>query len=142
LNSVELLFQITGGIGFNPVYDIFYGVDVTTDEVVAYDTNSYQVIERFDIGEDAHGGGIFGDGIMSFSGDGSKLFLSTPTGIRMLNVSSHLRGDVDRDGDVDFDDIGPFIAVLQAGHSQAEADCDGSTVVDFGDIAAFIAILQ
>ena len=46
------------------------------------------------------------------------------------------------DGDVDFDDIGPFIAALQAGVFQAEADCDCSTVVDFADIPAFIAILQ
>ena len=53
-----------------------------------------------------------------------------------------LKGDVDLDGDVDFDDIGPFIAVLQSGVFQAEADCDCSTVVDFGDIPSFIAILQ
>ena len=53
-----------------------------------------------------------------------------------------LKGDVDLDGDIDFGDVGPFIAVLQAGDFQAEADCDCSTVVDFGDISAFIAILQ
>ena len=53
-----------------------------------------------------------------------------------------LKGDVDTDGDVDFDDIVPFIAVLQAGVFQAEADCDCNTVVDFADIPAFIAILQ
>jgi len=53
-----------------------------------------------------------------------------------------LKGDVDLDGDVDFNDIVPFIAVLQAGVFQAQADCDCSTVVDFGDIPAFITILQ
>jgi len=53
-----------------------------------------------------------------------------------------IKGDVDMSGIVDFGDIAPFIAVLQAGGSQAEADtnCDG--MVDFGDIAPFIAILQ
>jgi len=141
-NSIESLTEITGGVGFNPVHDIFYGVDVNADEVVAYDTNSYQVIERFDIGEDVTGGNTFDDGVMSFSGDGSKLFLSTPTGIRMLTVVSVLKGDVDRDGDVDFDDMGAFIAVLQAGDFQAEADCDCSSIVDFGDVPAFIAALQ
>ena len=53
-----------------------------------------------------------------------------------------LKGDVDMDGDVDFNDIAPFIAVLQGGVFQIEADCDCSTVVDFADIPAFIAILQ
>ena len=53
-----------------------------------------------------------------------------------------LKGDVDLSGVVDFGDIGPFIAVLQGGMFQAEADCDCSLQVDFGDIPAFIAILQ
>ena len=53
-----------------------------------------------------------------------------------------IKGDVNMSGMVDFADIGPFIAVLQGGMFQAEADCDCSTVVDFGDIPAFIAILQ
>lgn len=55
---------------------------------------------------------------------------------------SALKGDVDMDGDVDFDDIPPFIAVLQSGDFQAEVDCDCSGGVDFADIPAFIAILQ
>ena len=53
-----------------------------------------------------------------------------------------LKGDVNLSGMVDFSDIAPFIAVLQGGMFQAEADCDCSTVVDFSDIPAFIAILQ
>ena len=56
--------------------------------------------------------------------------------------SSMLKGDVDMDGDIDFSDIAPFIAVLQSGVFQAEADCDCNTVVDFADIPAFIDILQ
>jgi hypothetical protein len=53
-----------------------------------------------------------------------------------------LKGDVNLDGAVDFDDIPAFITVLQSGVFQAEADCDCSTVVDFSDIPAFISILQ
>jgi hypothetical protein len=53
-----------------------------------------------------------------------------------------IKGDVDQDGDVDFDDIPAFITVLQSGMFQAEADCDCSGLVDFADIPAFIAILQ
>ena len=57
-------------------------------------------------------------------------------------MSDVLKGDVDLSGVVDFGDIGPFIAVLQGGMFQAEADCDCSLMVDFGDIPVFIAILQ
>ena len=57
-------------------------------------------------------------------------------------VPDVLKGDVDMDGGVDFADIPPFIAVLQSGVFQAEADADCSTIVDFSDIPAFIAILQ
>ena len=52
-----------------------------------------------------------------------------------------LKGDVDTDGDVDFDDIVPFIAVLQAGVLQAEADCSCNGSVGFEDIAPFVDIL-
>ena len=57
-------------------------------------------------------------------------------------ASAVLKGDVDMDGAVGFSDIVPFVAVLQSGVFQAEADCDCSTVVDFADIPAFINILQ
>ena len=51
-------------------------------------------------------------------------------------------GDVNRDGMVDFSDIPAFIAVLQAGNFQFEADADGNGVVDFSDIPAFIDLLE
>ena len=57
-------------------------------------------------------------------------------------VANVLKGDVNLSGMVDFSDIAPFIAVLQGGMFQAEADCDCSLEVDFADIPAFIAILQ
>ena len=50
-------------------------------------------------------------------------------------------GDVNQDGDVNFLDISPFIAVLQAGDFQVEADVDESGAVDFQDIPAFIQVL-
>ena len=45
-------------------------------------------------------------------------------------------------GGVSFGDIAAFIAVLQSGIFQAEADINQDGVVDFGDILGFIAILQ
>lgn len=52
-----------------------------------------------------------------------------------------LLGDVDMNGVVDFLDIPPFIAILQAGTFTVEADCNEDGVVDFADIAQFINIL-
>ena len=95
-NSVELLGNLTGGFGFSPVFDIFYAVDVNTDEIIAFDTNSFAEIERFAIGEDVTGGGTFNDGVMSFSGNGERLFLSTPAGIRMISVAAPSAVLVDR----------------------------------------------
>jgi len=65
--------------------------------------------------------GDFGDEyITEFQFDADSFTLAT---------TAVLKGDVDMDGDVDFLDVGPFIAVLQAGSFQAEADtdCNGPT---------------
>jgi len=51
-------------------------------------------------------------------------------------------GDVNIDGVVNFSDITPFIAVLQSGEFQAEADVDLNLEVNFADIAPFIDILS
>ena len=90
-------------------------------------------------------GDINGDGVDDFVvGAGVRIGFTGDGYVRVFvsQITPLLKGDVDLDGDVDFDDIGPFIAALQAGVFQAEADCDCSTVVDFADIPAFIAILQ
>ena len=62
-------------------------------------------------------------------------------GISVNSDSSVLRGDVDLNGDLDFSDIGPFIAVLSSGGFQAEADCNSDEEVDFMDIQQFISHL-
>ena len=51
-------------------------------------------------------------------------------------------GDCNCDGDVDFLDIGPFIAILSAGDYLAKADMDLSGAVDFLDIGPFVAVLS
>ncbi len=59
-------------------------------------------------------------------------------------------GDMDCDGDVDFDDIDPFVLALGgeegylAAHPDCQwlnADCDGDGDVDFDDIDAFVALI-
>ena len=49
--------------------------------------------------------------------------------------------DVNQDGELNFLDIAPFIAVLSSGTYQAEADCNFDGEVNFFDIAPFIAVL-
>jgi len=51
-------------------------------------------------------------------------------------------GDVDQNGEVNFFDIAPFIAILSdPGAFQFEADLNGDGAVTFFDIAPFIAVL-
>ena len=51
-------------------------------------------------------------------------------------------GDVNRDGDVNFFDISPFIAVLSASVYQIDADANEDGVVNFFDISPFILLLS
>ena len=53
-----------------------------------------------------------------------------------------LRGDSNRDGVVNFLDIGPFIEILFSGPHIPEADCNEDGFVNFADIAPFIEILS
>ena len=52
-----------------------------------------------------------------------------------------LLGDVNKDGEVNFLDIGPFIALLSGGGLQPEGDINEDGAVNFLDISPFIGIL-
>ena len=88
-------------------------------------------------------GDVNGDGLADFiagSGGGTndgfaRVFVSQTTEPPVL------KGDVNLDGILDFADIPPFIAVLQSGVFQADADIDCNLAVDFDDIPPFILIL-
>ena len=89
-------------------------------------------------------GDVNGDGVddLIIGASINDLFAEHYVVFGRATASAVLKGDVDMDGAVGFSDIVPFVAVLQSGVFQAEADCDCSTVVDFADIPAFIDILQ
>lgn len=68
-----------------------------------------------------------------------------------FTVSTPDLGDMDCDGDVDFDDIAPFVLAIggQAGYEAEWPDCewlngdvDGNGTVDFDDISPFVALLS
>ena len=71
----------------------------------------------------------------SFADNEITLFIGVPVGLPPT------LGDVDRDGEVTFSDIAPFIEVLASGGFLAEADCNQDGEVTFADIPAFIEIL-
>ena len=63
---------------------------------------------------------------------------------RMQLVAPVCRGDCNCDGNVDFGDINPFVAVLSGGTPCNFDNCDvnGDGHIDFGDINPFVAILS
>jgi len=83
------------------------------------------------------------DGVLETAtgGPATSLRIETFT-VDVVEEAPVLKGDVNQDGAVNFADIAPFIAALQSGVFQAEADVDCSTVVNFLDIPPFIAALQ
>ena len=118
-------------------YVKFTGIVADADGIITF--------EHFNPGVGIHGTDpAFADSSTgSFDLDNNNSTVHAINGLQIVgDFPPLLKGDVDTDGDVDFDDIVPFIAVLQAGVFRAEADCDCNTVVDFADIPAFIAILQ
>jgi hypothetical protein len=80
------IFGFNGGIGFSPVADIVFLGIASTDEIVALDTNSFTEIARYTLSDDLVEARPFGGGVMSFSGDGQTLFVSTANGVSMLAV--------------------------------------------------------
>lgn len=84
-NFVHSFTELDGGIAFDALTDIFYGVNTTTDEVVAYSTQTFAELFRLIIGEDMPSGATqFGVGVLVASADGHWLALETPLGIRLL----------------------------------------------------------
>ncbi|MBK9126510.1 MAG: hypothetical protein IPM13_01755 [Phycisphaerales bacterium] len=90
----------------------------------------------------------WGDGPATGNRDIYATNVNPPNGSVGLPVFLH--GDTDCDGDIDFDDIDPFVAalggqavyeVLYPGCYWLNADADGDGDVDFDDIDAFVALI-
>ena len=165
INPANGIGEVIGDVGFQSAGDLAF------NDGELYLSSITNELIRVDLANGASGTpvGFFGfsevfglatanDGVL-YGVSGTEIFsVNTSTGIGTF-VSNYtgngignsfgsafvpepvLLGDVNLDGVIDFSDIPAFIAILQSGGFQAEADCDLSGTVDFGDIPAFIAIL-
>ena len=83
----------------------------------------------------------FGGGADGSNSNNGALFIDDTSIIGSLIEDDVLKGDVDRNGMVEFADIPPFIQLLIDGIDQDEGDCDCNGEVEFADIPVFIQIL-
>ena len=87
LGSVRPLGADIAGFGFDPQRDVFYVVDSSADQVIAYSSSTWQEKYRLDLGQNVYAtANRFGAGVTSLSPDGMKLFLMTPQGVRVVSL--------------------------------------------------------
>lgn len=84
LNFLETLEGETGVV-FHPTEDILFVGNF--DEIIIYDTISWHEIERISLGEVIPSSTALDNGVMSISNSGDLLFVSTPSGVRVLNLA-------------------------------------------------------
>jgi hypothetical protein len=75
-----------GGVVFDPNQDVMYAVNSSTDQIMAYDTNTWAIRFQLAIGEPVTPGQAFGNGVMAISADSRWLFLATPSGVREFTL--------------------------------------------------------
>jgi sugar lactone lactonase YvrE len=88
-HAVVNLTSINGGVAFDPVRDVLYGVNTNAGQIIAYDTHTWAEKFRLGIGETPGFTSAFGNGVMAVSSDGSFLFLATPSGVREYNLPAN-----------------------------------------------------
>jgi hypothetical protein len=88
LGAVTTLTGIDGGIAFHPVSDAFYGVNSATDQLRVYNTADWSIATTVALGENVTASSAMGGGVMTVALDGGQIFLSTPTGVRVLTLGT------------------------------------------------------
>jgi sugar lactone lactonase YvrE len=86
LNVVHTLTSADGGVLFDPTRDILYVVNSATSQVIAYDTHTWAELSRIAVGETVGSASPLDNGVFTASSDGSTLFLSTRSGVRVISV--------------------------------------------------------
>jgi hypothetical protein len=81
---------LNSGVAFDATKDLFYGVNSSADQIVAYNTDTFAEQFRLPIGENVRAGSSpFGPGTLVASQDGHYLALMTTTAIRIYVTSGH-----------------------------------------------------
>ena len=109
--------------------------DITSlvrDAANAGETELFLVI--LGLQSDANPNGTFGNNAFAFD----ALTITAD----VSDVTDVLRGDANCDGEINFGDIAPFIALLSAGGDKPEADLNIDGEINFADIAPFITALS
>jgi hypothetical protein len=89
LNFLHSFNGIDGGVACDATFDTFYGVNSTTDQIIAYSTQTFAELFRLNIGENMPSASTqFGTGPLVASADGHWLALETPSGIRLFQLSA------------------------------------------------------
>lgn len=87
--SVHTFNQVQSGVAFDAVRNIFYGVNRTTNQIIAYSTSNFTELYRLSIGEEL-GTPVpftpFNTGTLVASPDGRWLALETNSGIRLFQL--------------------------------------------------------
>ena len=115
--------------------------DVTLNGTLEVSTiNGFEPLEgqTFDIITGESISGTFSNIVLADGLDVNVVYTNTTVS---LELSSRLLGDINRDGEVGFLDITPFIALLSSSTYQFEADINGDGGINFLDISAFIGLL-
>src|SRR5262249_18274708 len=84
LNVLKVLTGVHGGLLFDPMRDLLYVASGSS--VAVYSTNTWAQTLTLGIGESLGSLQTFGSGVMSITNDGQYLFVSTPSGVRIINV--------------------------------------------------------
>jgi hypothetical protein len=88
LNFTHMFNRITHGVAFDAVTETLYAVSGITNQIIAYDTNTFAEKFRLSIGENLSDeqNFQFGTGELVASADGRYVALETPSGVRLFTV--------------------------------------------------------
>ena len=111
-SAVEQFTSMGGGVIFSPTEPLLFGIDHVTDELVAISTSTWTERYRRPLGFDAVGATPFSDGTLAFADNGRKLFMTTSTGIRVINIPEST-------GVADHYRLEPYSTYLAAGVSSS-----------------------
>jgi hypothetical protein len=132
LNLIRVLEIESEGLIFDPVNARLFYAEDSEDVIVSLSAISFEELQRWPIGENYTSSAWFSFGeIMSTNDDGTLLFLSTNSGVRIIDTPLLPAGsDRDTDGLGDYEDN----CVGAANPDQTDADNDGLGNICDGDL--------